>query len=42
MMTYCPGQWISDYTYEAIYNQMVAEEGTLRRGSACKAWSAWW
>jgi hypothetical protein len=30
MMTYCPGQWISDYTYEAIYNQMVAEEGTLR------------
>jgi hypothetical protein len=30
MMTYCPGQWISDYTYEAIYNQMVSEEGTLR------------
>jgi len=30
VMTYCPGQWISDYTYEAIYNQMVAEEGTLR------------
>jgi hypothetical protein len=30
MMTYCAGQWISDYTYEAIYNQMVSEEGTLR------------
>jgi hypothetical protein len=30
MMTYCDGQWISDYTYEAIYNQMVSEEGTLR------------
>jgi hypothetical protein len=29
-MTYCGPQWISDYTYEAIYNQMVAEEGTLR------------
>jgi hypothetical protein len=30
VMTYCGPQWISDYTYEAIYNQMVAEEGTLR------------
>ena len=29
VMTYCPGQWISDYTYEAIYNQMMAETPVL-------------
>ena len=26
VMTYCQPQWISDYTYEAIYNRMVAEK----------------
>lgn len=25
VMTYCPGQWISDYTYKAIYNRMNTE-----------------
>ncbi len=29
MMTYCPGQWISDYTYEGIYNKMMAETPVL-------------
>ncbi|HET7088809.1 MAG TPA: Ig-like domain-containing protein, partial [Anaerolineae bacterium] len=26
VMTYCKPQWISDYTYEAIYSRMVAEK----------------
>ncbi len=35
------GNGSSDYTYEAIYNQMVAEEGTLR-AERVRVWSAWW
>ncbi|CAG1010264.1 hypothetical protein MYXO_03989, partial [Myxococcaceae bacterium] len=31
VMTYCPGQWISDYTYEAIYNRMNTEPVLLNR-----------
>jgi hypothetical protein len=30
VMTYCPGQWISDYTYEAIYARMILEKPVLR------------
>jgi hypothetical protein len=30
VMTYCGPQWISDYTYEAIYARMIAEKPVLR------------
>lgn len=33
VMTYCPGQWISDYTYEAIYNRMNTEPVLLNTPS---------
>jgi hypothetical protein len=26
VMTYCDNEWVSDYTYERIYNRMVAEK----------------
>ncbi len=29
VMTYCPWEWVSDYTYEGIRNRMIAESGTL-------------
>jgi len=31
VMTYCPGQWISDYTYEAIWSRMNTEPVLLQR-----------
>jgi hypothetical protein len=30
IMTYCSNEWLSDFSYEGIYNRMVAEKGTLR------------
>jgi hypothetical protein len=31
VMTYCPGQWISDYTYRAIWTRMNTEPVLLNR-----------
>ena len=30
IMTYCSNEWLSDFSYEGIYNRMVAEKGVLR------------
>jgi hypothetical protein len=33
IMTYCSNEWLSDFTYEGIYNRMVAEKGVLQAQS---------
>ena len=38
VMTYCANQWLSDYTYEAIYNRMIAEKPVS--AAQIQAWRA--